>query len=288
MPKLLTLMLFPLLTSLLHASTPASKPTDLHIMSFNVRTSHAADGENAWPKREKLFFQTIHAYNPDLLGTQEVTATQYDAITSELKDYTPVGVARDDGQRKGEWSLILFRTSRFTLLDSGTFWLSEHPDIPGSKSWDTALTRICSYALLKDKLTSRTFLYANTHFDHKGHQARRHSAEILLKKLPELAKGNPILLTGDFNTTESDPPYQILTADHHFYDSYREVHPTSEPNEASFNGFKGKLEGKRIDFILHTKDFQAAAAAIDRTHSKDNHYPSDHYPVTATLRFIDK
>jgi endonuclease/exonuclease/phosphatase family metal-dependent hydrolase len=256
-------------------------------MSFNARTAHARDGDNAWPHRKALFFQTIRAFNPDLLGTPEVVADQYDALTSELKDYTPVGVARDDGKRQGEWSLILFKKSRFTLEDSGTFWLSETPDVPGSKSWDTALTRICSYAKLRDNLTGREFLYANTHFDHKGHQARLHSAQLIHDKLASLAKGIPVLLTGDFNTTETDPPYRALTADHQFLDSYRETHPEVAPDEASFNGFKGTTKGKRIDFILHTPQLHALSADIVRTHSADNHYPSDHYPVTAVLQFAN-
>jgi endonuclease/exonuclease/phosphatase family metal-dependent hydrolase len=261
---------------------------DLKVMSFNVRTAHAKDGANAWGKRKDLFFKTIGDYGPDLIGFQEVVEEQYDAITGEMKDYTPVGVARDDGKRKGEWSLIMFKTGRFVEEGSGTFWLSETPEVAGSKSWDAALTRVCSYVKLKDKETGREFLYANTHFDHKGPVARLHSAELIRKKLPELAGGLPILMTGDFNTNETNPPYGVLTKDHWLVDTYREVHPEVKEDESSFSAFVGKMQGKRIDFILHTKEFVGVEAEIDRAHSEDNRYPSDHYAVTGRLRFEEK
>ena len=108
------------------------------------------------------------------------------------------------------------------------------------------------------------------------------------KKLPELAKGAPVVLTGDFNTHETDPPYRALVEGNKWIDSYREVHPTPAEDELSFNGFKGGTKGKRIDFILHSAGVTATAADIDRTHSAEGKYPSDHYPVTAVIRFTEK
>lgn len=261
---------------------------DLRVMSFNVRTSNAKDGEDGWAHRKEQVVQTIRAFDPDLFGTQEVRPDQHDYLVSNMADYVPVGVGRDDGKRGGEFSLILARKSRFDVLDSGTFWLSEHPDEPGSKSWDTALTRICSWARLKDKTTGRELLYANTHFDHRGADARRKSGELLAKKLPVLAKGAPVILTGDFNAHETNPPYHALVGEGKLIDSYREVHPKVEADEASFNGFKGEVKGMRIDWILHSPELKATSAEIVRTHSAEGRYPSDHYPVTAVLRFAEK
>ncbi|HWB54112.1 MAG TPA: endonuclease/exonuclease/phosphatase family protein [Tepidisphaeraceae bacterium] len=262
----------------------------LRVMSFNVRNSHAWDGFNGWLFRKKMFFQTIEKFNPDLVGFQEVLANQYDAIESTMKDYALSGVARNDGKRQGEWALIVYRKSRFELLDSGNFWLSKTPTVPGSKSWDAGLTRICSWVLLRDRQTRKEFLYANTHYDNSGAIARENSSRIIMKKLPKLAKGNPIILTGDFNTTEDDPPYKTIMHPTepdmaHFIDSYREVHPVRSPNEASYNAFQGRLKGSRIDFILHTPEFKAISATIDRTKSPEGRTPSDHYPVTAVLQW---
>jgi endonuclease/exonuclease/phosphatase family metal-dependent hydrolase len=288
--KFYLILVLILMSATAFAQSAEKNTPSLRVMSFNVRNSGAKDGPNAWSLRKELFFSTIEQFNPDLLGTQEVLADQYDDITARMKDYTPVGVARDDGKRKGEWSLILFRNSRFEQLDSGNFWLSETPDVPGSKSWDANLTRICSWVRLKDRQNGREFIYGNTHYDHIGHVARENASKIIMKKLPELAKGNPVILTGDFNTTEDDPPYKTIMHPTdpgmaHFSDSYREVHPTRSSDEASFHGFKGKIAGSRIDFILHTPEFRAISAEIDRNKSEDGRYPSDHYAVTAVLRW---
>ena len=287
---LLTLMM-PVM-AVAQADGQHGSPKEIRVMSFNVRNSGAKDGLNDWQHRKGLFFSTIEQFNPDLLGTQEVLANQYDAIVERMKGYTPVGVARDDGKRKGEWALIMFRNDRFERLDSGNFWLSKTPEVPGSKSWDAALTRICSWVRLKDRQTGREFIFGNTHYDHVGHVARENASKIIMKRLPELSKGNPVILTGDFNTTEDDPPYKTIMHPTepqmaHFIDSYREVHPHRSPDEASFHGFRGKITGSRIDFILHTPEFVATSAEIVHSKSSEGRYPSDHFPVTAVLHWKD-
>lgn len=274
---------------MLVGATSALAAEPMRVMSFNVRLSAAKDGENAWPKRTELFFATIAAYGPDLIGFQEVLADQHDAITARLRDYAFAGVARDDGKRQGEWSNIGFRTARFTLIDSGTFWLSETPEIPGSKSWDAALTRICSWVRLRETATGKEFVYANTHFDHVGKIARQEASKVISQRVSAIAAGLPALLTGDLNINEDNPAYTVLVNPTtpgaiRWIDSFREVHPNRGPEEASFNGFKGTTKGSRIDFIFHTTDFVATESAIDRT-SRDGRYPSDHYPVTAVLRW---
>jgi endonuclease/exonuclease/phosphatase family metal-dependent hydrolase len=284
-----------------HSPSQASLQVPLRVMSFNVRTSGAtADGINAWPNRKELCLSTIRAFAPDLLGTQEVMADQHAALAS-LPDMQIVGVPREDGISKGEWSALLFRSSRFELLSSGTFWLSETPEVAGSKSWDTSLTRICTWARLRERSTGREILCANTHFDHRGVLARENSAKLLAARLPQLTDGAPIILIGDFNSTDTTPAYQALTkADASpapqtstktgaspalFADSYREIHPQASPDEATFHAFTGKTAGSRIDFIFHTSQLQAVDAQILRTPATNGVFPSDHYPVTAMLRW---
>jgi endonuclease/exonuclease/phosphatase family metal-dependent hydrolase len=270
-------------------SSPTAAPGSLRVMSFNVRLSAAQDGENAWPRRIGVFFKTIQDFGPDLIGFQEVMADQYDAIVAQMPAYAFSGVARDDGKRKGEWSLVGFRRDAFQLLDHGDFWLSEHPDVPGSKSWDAAFTRICSWVRLRETATGRELVYANTHFDHKGVIARQEASKLLSRELSRIAAGVPAILTGDLNTTEDDPPYAVLTGSPtpgaiQWIDAYREVHPVRSPDERSFHDFKGGTAGSRIDYIFHTAHFTAVAAGIDHAVSADGHFPSDHYPVTAILQ----
>lgn len=268
-------------------ATLAGAAEPIRIMSFNVRTSTAQDGENSWPQRKDFFFETIEKFLPTLIGFQEVREDQHDAIIARMPGYAFSGVARDDGKRKGEWALIGYREDRFTAVRQGDFWLSEQPDVPGSKSWDAALTRICSWVRLRDTLTGRELVYANTHFDHKGVIARREASRVLSEQLATIAAGVPAILTGDLNINEDNPAYAVLVRPTvpgaiRWIDSYREVHPTRAPDEASFNGFKGTVKGSRIDFIFHTVHFKATASDIDRS-SRDGRFPSDHYPVAAVV-----
>ena len=267
----------------------AAEAAPLRVMSYNVRLSAANDGEDAWPKRSDFLFETIARYAPDLIGFQEVLADQHDAIVARMTGYGFSGVARNDGKRAGEWSNIGYRKDRFELIDSATFWLSEQPEVPGSKSWDTAITRICSWVKLREKSTGKEFFYANTHFDHRGVVARVEAAKLISARLSKLAAGGPMILTGDFNVTEDTPPYATLVRPEtpgaiKWIDAFRAVHPKRSPEEASFHGFKGGTKGSRIDFVFHTAHFTPLGAAIDRS-EKNGRFPSDHYPVTAELRF---
>ena len=270
------------------AAAPATDGPVLKVMTFNIRNSSAKDGANHWTHRKELFVSTIRAFDPDLLGLQEVLADQYDDLKAAMPDYTPIGVAREDGVRKGEWAEIMFRTSRFDLLDSGNFWLSEQPETVGSKGWDGAYVRICTWARLRDHVTGKDLLHANTHFDNVGKIARVKSAELINERLLALAKGAPIILTGDFNSSEGSEAYKAILkpgekSENQLLDSYREVHPKRSPEEASFHGFKGTTTGARIDWILHTPQFKAISAEIVRPPPGER-FPSDHYAVTAVFK----
>lgn len=270
-------------------AAPAAKfdPATLRVASFNVRYATAPDGDNVWPRRTELFFDTVASFQADLIGFQEVVAVQYDEIVRRMSDYDFCGVAREDGKRKGEWSLVAYRKSRYTAVKDGNFWLSETPEIAGSKSWDAALTRICTWVRLRETATGRELVFANTHFDHKGVIARQEASRVISKRLSEIAKGVPAILTGDLNITEDNPAYAVFVKPDTkgaiaWIDTYRAVHPQRTPEEASFHGFKGGVVGSRIDYIFHTSHFTTKAATIDRT-TRDGRFPSDHYAVTAVL-----
>jgi endonuclease/exonuclease/phosphatase family metal-dependent hydrolase len=281
-----------LLASDAHGQSAAPKPAGpaVRVMSFNIRYGTAKDGEDRWEKRQDLLVGTIRAYDPDLLGMQEVLATQADFLREKLPGYGFCGAGRDDGKRAGEYSPIMFRKDRFDLLDSGQWWLSPTPDKVASKGWDAALPRIVTWAKLKDRKAGVDVLMFNTHWDHVGNVARVESGKLMrklmVKKHEEAGGDLPVIVTGDFNSTEETPQYHTLTASDdvgvRLTDAYRETHPQRKADEASFHAFKGTREGLRIDWILHSPEWVATGAAIDHT-QKDGHYPSDHYPVTAEL-----
>lgn len=260
----------------------------LRVMSFNIRYGTADDGPDAWPQRREFVLDVIREFDPDLLGTQEVLDFQAKYLREQLKDHQFVGVGRDDGKSKGEFSAILFRKDRFKLLDSGHLWLSETPDKPGSKSWDSSLPRMATWVKLADRRDGERMLYFyNTHFDHRGEKAREESAVLLRTEVETLGADERVILSGDLNATEVEEPYLIFREGLEaetvpLLDPFRVLHPDPGTDEATFHGFKGEKRGRRIDFILNSPHFTPRKAEIIRA-NRDGRYPSDHFPVTAVV-----
>jgi endonuclease/exonuclease/phosphatase family metal-dependent hydrolase len=262
--------------------------TPIKVMSFNIRYGAANDGTNSWPHRQNLVLETIQNFNPDLLGLQEVLKFQAEFLQSGLPGYAFHGVGREDGAEKGEFVPLMFRKDRFELLDAGHFWLSETPEIAGSVSWDSSLTRMLSWVALRDRHNETELVFANVHFDHRGQQARLESAKLIRRRAADIPYGVPVILTGDFNTTEDDAPYAALVKGEGFsgnpwVDTYRVIQPQRFENEASFNGWQGTRKGSRIDWIVTTPDVKTLDARVNYT-QEDGRNPSDHYPVEAILR----
>jgi endonuclease/exonuclease/phosphatase family metal-dependent hydrolase len=265
--------------------------TDLRVMSFNIRYGTAKDGENRWELRKEFLAGTIREFRPDLLGTQETLKTQRDFLASRLPDHEVLGVGRDNGKDQGEMTALYYRRDRFEVLDSGHFWLSETPDVPGSKSWDSSLPRMVSWVRLRDRKqpAAPPIVFANTHFDHLGTVARLESAQMLRRRAEERQSDDSLILTGDFNASENSDPYRAVFGPHvnqpsPLVDTFRSVHPERGPREGTFSGFKvTETNGGRIDWIGVSRDWTVLSAGIDRT-ARDDRTPSDHFPVTAVLR----
>lgn len=277
-----------LLANLVCLSVTGQSRTEMRVMSFNIRYGTANDGENHWDKRKDFLLETIRAFKPDLLGTQETLGFQRDYLAAHLPDYEVLGVGRDDGKEKGEMTALYFRRDRFEKLAGGHFWLSETPDIAGSKSWDAALTRMVTWVKLRDRRQpkNRPLMFFNTHFDHRGVQARIEAAKLLRQRVVTAAQTCRVIVTGDFNAGDDSEPYHAFFAgtDAPVQDTFRLAHPTRAAAEGTFSGFQAtNTSGPRIDWIGASRDWQVSKAAIDRT-ARDGHTPSDHFPVTAVLR----
>jgi endonuclease/exonuclease/phosphatase family metal-dependent hydrolase len=265
-----------------------SAANDLRVMSFNLRYSTANDGEDSWESRREMLIETIRRDHPDLLGTQECLAEQADYLREQLPYMSVIAVHRDDGKRKGEASAILFRMDRFELLASGTFWLSPTPEKIGSKGWDADCTRIVTWAKLRDKASGKNVAWLNTHWDHIGKQARLESAGMMRRWIDANAAEMPVIITGDFNTHLDAPPYARLFDAKEWtrplIDTYAKLHGPNNNGGGTYHGFKGKGAGARIDWIICSQEFEPIDSGID-TFNVDGRFPSDHFPVTAVLRF---
>lgn len=260
----------------------ADSTAKLNIMTFNIRYDNPDDSLNNWQYRKERVANSILFYDVDILGTQEVLHNQMEDLKQSLPNYESVGVGREDGKEKGEYSALFYKKDRFSILDSGYFWLSETPEVAGSKGWDGACERIASWAKLKDKKSGKEILTLNTHLDHVGVVARREGVNLILDKLAELANGLPIILMGDFNAkADSDVINQIINKSNknHLLDS-RTISPVEYGPSWSFHAF-GKIPYEKrslIDYIFVSKDIEVKTYGV-LAETENDEFLSDHTPV---------
>ncbi len=293
---LLELQTLAVLLAAVPMTLPAQTGPDLRVMSFNIRYGTADDGEDSWPLRRNLVAQVIAQQDPDILGVQEALHFQLDELMSGLGDYALIGIGRDDGRTRGEYTAILYRASRFELDETDTFWLSDTPEIPGSTSWGNHITRICTWARLVDRESGNSFYVYNVHLDHESQDSRELSAELLAERIAMRTYPDHVIVTGDFNAGEQNSAMRYLRGEVErawaksdtappapgLIDTFRRVHPDAT-DVGTFNAFRGVTTGERIDAILVSRDWSVQDAAIVRT-SSGGRYPSDHFPVSAVLR----
>jgi endonuclease/exonuclease/phosphatase family metal-dependent hydrolase len=282
--------LFALMTaSLCTMSGIAAAESSFRIMTYNIRYDNPADSLDNWKYRKEFIFSTIRIWRVEIFGIQEGLANQVSDLAAAFPRFKRCGVGRDDGKKAGEFSAIFFDSSRFQLETDSTFWLSLTPNMP-SKGWDAALNRIVTWARLKDKTSGKEFYVFNTHFDHQGVTAREESARLLLREIRRIATDKPVILTGDFNSSDTETPYSILTAGsgdsgQHLVDAMKISqmgHHGPLKTYAGFGVHKGII-GERIDFVFVSNNVQVLNHATLSDFMSNEHFPSDHLPVLADI-----
>lgn len=280
---------------------------EIRVATYNIRLDTPVDAVagNGWARRAPVVCQLVRFHDFDIFGAQEVLHNQLRDMLSGLPGYDYIGVGRDDGKTQGEYSPIFYKQSRFELLDSGVFWLSEQTDRP-NKGWDAALPRICTWGKFRDRESSDVFWFFNTHFDHIGKQARAESSRLILRKVNELAGKGTVILTGDFNVDQFNESYVLIINSGILSDSYDLAEKRYALN-GTFNGFdlRSRTES-RIDHIFVSKPFRVLNYGIltDIYWSDDSdgdavplnnapgeisarrytpRLPSDHFPVAVQL-----
>ena len=277
--------------------------------SYNIRYKNAQDSlrGDLWTKRCQVICDQVNFMSPDIFGAQEVLYPQLQDMLRGLDGYDYIGVGRDDGKQAGEYAAIFYKKNRVRLLNQGNFWLSETPEQPGL-GWDAACIRICTWGKFKNLRTKKKFYYFNLHMDHVGIQARREAAKLVVARIKEIAKGAPVVLTGDFNVDQYDEIYRIFTDSGVLKDSYVSARLRFAEN-GTFNSFKSDLFTKsRIDHIFvspqtrveaygvltnsywvpdtMTAPSQKASDAPQEISFQryQRRLPSDHYPVFVRLK----
>ncbi len=284
----------------------AVTPTTFTVATYNVRNANHGDSinGNGWGQRCPYITQLIRFHGFDIFGTQEGLYNQLQELKQMLPGYNYIGKGRDDGKTKGEHSAIFYRTDKFQLLDQGDFWLSKDETKP-NLGWDAACVRICTWGKFKEIKSGFVFVYFNLHMDHIGTVARSESAKLILKKIQEMPKGMPVILSGDFNVDQDSPSYKLLNTSGILQDSYGMSKLVYAPN-GTFNDFNPNSKtDSRIDHIFLTNNFKVSKYGIlTDTYRSENkgefnsnaapkelklqensaRCPSDHFPVMIVVQ----
>ena len=291
MKRLLTLALFAVLL------LPAVAQ-ELTVATYNIRNANKGDAErgNGWERRCPWVCGLIEFQGFDIFGSQEVLDGQLHDMLAQLPDYAYIGVGRDDGKAKGEYSPIFYKKERFRLLDEGHFWLSEVTDRP-NKGWDAALPRICTWGHFLDRQTRRRFWFFNLHMDHVGVRAREESAKLVVAKIREMCGPREfVILTGDFNVGETSESYAVLHDSGLLYDTF-DLAEIKYAWTGTENGFDpDRKTFRHIDYVFVTSGFRVLRYGIltDTYRSEEPagsakpfraRTPSDHFPVKVELAF---
>jgi endonuclease/exonuclease/phosphatase family metal-dependent hydrolase len=293
------------------ANQPIDDTNALRVMTFNIRYNNPQDGKNAWPRRKEKVASVIRLHRTDLAGLQEVQDDQLAELQQLLPEWKWAGLRSRGGKNeKGDEHVpILYRANRFDLLDEGVFWLSETPEVPTSKGWDSAMTRICTWVKLRDRRTQREFFLFNTHFDHVGKIARTESAKLMKTRAESIAKDAPSILIGDLNCLDTSEAYSVFSGKPFVgtagesnkgddkpatppkspssgYALEDALHATLRPHHgptSTFQAFGPLKPDARIDYIFVTPAVKVLQHAILNDQWDLGRWPSDHLPVLAEV-----
>ena len=305
-------------------TTPGAEP--LRVATYNIRLQCGKPGSpDCWEERRDELVRTIRNMNLDAFGLQEVCPGQMAYLKEKLPEFAFVGDHREKDRKTGEASPVAYRKTRFDAEKSGTFWLSETPDVPASKSWGTCCTRVCSYLVLRDKTSGRRLCFANTHTDHISAEAREKGMMLIIDKMKAFGAGYPIVFVGDHNCRENETPAQHVATrlanalyltetppegGWRTWNGWRwrekevsarealalSVEKRNESRKATVRGkaakvsdvlddtFYEKCGGPRIDYIYVTPGTRVLDyRTVNDVRSDRKMYPSDHFPVVATI-----
>lgn len=270
-------------------SVAVNAQSNLVVMTYNIRLNTADDSLNAWPyRKDKLASQVLfHAVN--ILGVQEAQDNQMIDLRARLPKFKSCGGGRDDGKTGGEYSAIFYDTTRLIKIQDGQFWLSEKPNVPGSKGWDASFPRIVTWAQFKDRRSNKDFYVFNTHFDHMGKIARRESANLLMEKRQSIAGETPSIVMGDFNSEPTDEPIRLLSDKRNLLAFVNSEAISATPHygpTGTFNGFGPKeVNDNPIDYIfLKGRWVVLRHATLSQTWN--GRFASDHFAVMTELRLF--
>ena len=253
--------------------------TEITICSFNIRGSNMDTGVNAWSNRKKMVIREFGNYQYDIVCMQEPLTDQIQDFLS-IGIYEWLGVSGQGTPDSDVFTPIFYNKKKLNVLDYGTFWLSETPDVV-SRGWDGKFPRICTWAKFRDIENCRSFYVFNTHLDHVGEVAKLEGARLICRKIKEMIAEEAVFITGDMNSTPETPPIHTFLSE---FSNSREI-ATEKSGPAGTAHSYGKLyPPSQIDYIF-VNEYISVTKAITITKKSDPVYMSDHYPIVITADF---
>lgn len=246
---------------------------NIKMMSYNLRCISPTDlGKKSWFYRADLIIDDIENEKPGIIGFQEATKWHYAYLIDTLKGYDSVITYRDDAFNS-EGCPIFYNTALYKLVDKGSFWLSETPEIM-SKSWGAQYNRVCSYVILSDNTTGEDFVVFNTHLSHVSDEARINGIKVVLDKIAEFGS-LPSVIMGDFNAEEGSQTYISVTEN--FDDAKYATENTSDSH--TYQGWGNPEKYKRIDYFMVSEKGIKVNSYNVLSGIHNGTYSSDHCPI---------
>lgn len=266
----------------------AGDDSDVRVVSFNVASAFGTKLEDTDSmQRCKRFSDEMRMSMPDLIGTQEINSLWVAELEKTLPEYQIYAVARggDSSEENSEMNAVMWNTLEYTIVDEGTFWLSQTPDVESKYTYidengeekSAGCNRICSYVVLDEIKTGRRLLFMNTHLDNSSEQARIFGVGVILEKMSELRSGYgniPVILTGDFNEVEQDEAVKTVST---------LLNNTTDPSKkkATYQSWGYRINSDEpIDYIFTTGNGKNYTV-IDNL---SNGYISDHFGIMTDIK----
>lgn len=270
-----------LIICILSSSFISIPAQEINILTYNIRYASFDNAPQSWDLRKEGVISLLKGR--DFIGLQEVVPVQMsDIMKSTSDEYDVLFRTREANESVGEGSPVLYNKTRWKMISSGYFWLSDTPEIPGSNTWGAACNRMVSFGFFQEINSEDSILVINTHFDHISQSAREKSIDLILEKFKKTAGVMPVVFMGDLNVSPENQVYKNIISGLVFSDSYRAIHPTESQLDATFHGWKPEPPVNRIDYIFTSAFLTTLSSEILHDKYKEN-YPSDHFPLNTIL-----
>jgi len=250
------------------------------VLSYNIRYDNPGDSLDAWPNRSQWVASILKESDASIFGLQEALKHQIDDIQSEMNRFFWVGVGRDDGVAAGEYSPVFYDPTIWTVIQWETRWLSPDSSAVGQAGWDAALPRIATVVDFARNLDDGRLRVINTHFDHRGVEARRESAKLIRRWAQET--GGNVVVMGDFNVEPTDSAYTSIVESGDLIDVAASMEAGAQPTFLGFDA--SNTSGPRIDYLFVSNGILVRTFDVI-SEVRNGRYPSDHAPIVSRITF---